>query len=318
MKIGYRTLKTAIAAPVAVLIAELLQLDHYGSAGIIAVLCIQPTRKQSFLTAWHRIAAGLLSIVFAYFIFEYLGYSPLTIGLLLVLFIPVTNLFKIAPGIVTSLVILFHFYGDRMVTWPLVVNEVAIMLIGIGTALLLNLYMPSLDAKLMKLQREIESNYQSLFRHFSSYLKGECTTINEELLKQLERNFVLASELVQRDIENTFSRNAQRQQQYFAMRELQLTSLRRMITTIKQLKATVDQSLKIAYLFDDLADAIYPKNPVDYYLEQVQELRRYFERDSLPKTRQEFEIRANLFYLLFEIEQYLTIKHKTITEGDSE
>ncbi|MBM7542458.1 aromatic acid exporter family protein [Amphibacillus cookii] len=314
LKIGYRTLKTAIAAPMAVLIAEWLQLDHYGSAGIIAVLCIQPTRKQSFLTAWHRIAAGLLSIVFAYLIFEFIGYHPITIGLLLLLFIPVTNALHIAPGIVTSLVILFHFYGDRAVTWPLIINEVAIMLIGIGSALILNLYMPSLDVKLMKVKREVEANYQLLFRDISAYLKGEKQALTDDLIANTKKHLIAANELVQRDIENTFSQNAYRQQRYFSMREVQLDSLERMLSIIKPLDVTVEQSHKIADLFEDLADAIYPDNAVNYHLQQIKKMRNYFEQDQLPQTRKEFEVRANLFQLLFEVEHYLLIKNRALTD----
>ncbi|WP_067836733.1 aromatic acid exporter family protein [Amphibacillus sediminis] len=314
MKIGYRTLKTALAAPIAVFIAQLLQLEHYGSAGIIAVLCIQPTRKQSFLTAWHRIAAGLLSIVFAYFIFEFIGYSPFTIALLLILFIPITNLLKIAPGIVTSLVILFHFYGDRMVSWELIINEVAIMLIGIGSALIFNLYMPSLDAKLTKIKSEIERLYQASFRNFAAYLRGEESTLPYQMVNAISEHLEEANQLVRRNIENTFSRNAQRQQAYFSMRGVQLETLNRMVDMIKPLEVSLDQSRRIASLFEDLADAIYPDNAAQYYIDQIAQLRETFEHDPLPLTRQEFEIRARLFHILFEIEHYLIIKNQTVTE----
>lgn len=46
-KIGYRTIKTAIGAPVAIFIAQLLQLDYAISAAVITMLCIQTTRRAS-------------------------------------------------------------------------------------------------------------------------------------------------------------------------------------------------------------------------------------------------------------------------------
>ncbi|WP_440895797.1 aromatic acid exporter family protein [Amphibacillus sp. Q70] len=314
MKISYQTFKMIIAVPIAVLIAEWLELNHPGSAGIIAVLCIQSTRKQSFLIAWHRLSAGLLSIVFAYFIFEYLGYHPWTVGLLLLLFIPVAHLLKIAPGIVTSLVVLFHFYGARSVNGAIIINEIAIMAIGIGVALILNLYMPSLDRKLTKLKNDIEANYQLMFRDFSAYLKGEKREIPTRHFTELKTQLYDAEEWVQKNIENTFSRNAYRQQQYFSMRKVQLDSLEQMLRLIQPLEVTVEQSHKIADLFTDLADAIYPNNAVLYHLDQVQWLKGYFAKDQLPKSRQEFEIRAHLFQLLYEIEHYLKIKNRAVTE----
>lgn len=315
MKISYHTFKMIIAVPIAVLIAEWLELNYPGSAGIIAVLCIQPTRKRSFLTAWHRVAAGLLSIVFAYFIFGYIGYRPWTVGLLLLLFIPVADLLKISPGIVTSLVVIFHFYSARSVDLSMIINEIAIMVIGIGIALILNLYMPSLDGKLTELKNEIEKNYQLVFRDFSAYLKGEQSEVPTNRIINLRSQLYNAEEWVQRNIENTFSRNAQQQQQYFSMRKIQLDSLERMLQLIQPINVTLKQSHIIAELYSDLADAIYPNNAVTYHLDQVQWLKSYFEKDQLPKSRQEFEIRANLYKLLSEIEHYLLIKNRAVTEN---
>ncbi|GEN57215.1 hypothetical protein GCM10012290_10700 [Halolactibacillus alkaliphilus] len=314
MQIGYRTLKTAIAAPAAVWIAELMQLDSYGSAGIIAVLCIQPTRKQSFLTAWHRIAAGLLSMVYAYVIFEWIGYSPLTIGLLLLLFIPVTDKLNITPGIVTSLVILFHFYAARRVDIDIIINEALIMFIGIGVALILNLYMPNLDNKFADLRIQVESNYQSFFRNVAKYLRGEVVTINGEMLIATKKALKEADILVQRDLENTFSKSTSYRRSYFSMREIQLHSLERMLKVIRPQMVSVKQAKLIADLLDDLADAIYPENPVDYHIHSVNDLLDRFEKQDLPKTREEFEIRADLFQLLNEIDHYLTIKNQTVKD----
>lgn len=54
-KIGYRTIKTAIGAPVAIFIAQLLQLDYAISAAVITMLCIQTTRRASYLKAWIKV-----------------------------------------------------------------------------------------------------------------------------------------------------------------------------------------------------------------------------------------------------------------------
>lgn len=314
MKIGYRTLKTAIAAPIAVLLAELLQLDHSGSAAIIAVLCIQPTRKQSFLTAWHRIAAGLLSIIFAYFIFEFLGYTPLTVGILLITFIPVTNKLNITPGIITSLVILFHFYAAETVDIPLIINEVSIMFIGIGLALLLNLYMPSLDQDFQDLRRRIESNYQTLFSEIAKYLRGEGSIVNVSLIEDTKKAFQEASELLTREKENTLHKSTSYESRYFSMREMQLYALSRITDVLKPQMVNVVQARQLSYLFEDLADAIYPNNPVDYHIEQIKDLKLRFEAQALPKTREEFETRADLFQLLNEIDYYLNLKHQSLKD----
>lgn len=51
MRIGMRTVKTAIAATLAIILAEWLHLEYAVSAGIIAILSVQNTKKRIFTTS---------------------------------------------------------------------------------------------------------------------------------------------------------------------------------------------------------------------------------------------------------------------------
>ena len=221
---------------------------------------------------------------------------------------------RIAPGIVTSLVVLFHFYSVKDVNQALILNEIAIMGIGMGVALIVNLYMPSLDKKLVQLKSDIETNYQQIFRNYAAFLSGKKKVIIPRRINELNKQLDDAEKWVQRNIENTFSRNAYRHQQYFSMRKIQLDSLEQMFKIIEPLDVTVKQSHRMAELFNDLADAIYPDNAVNYHLDQVSWLKTYFAEETLPKSRGEFEVRASLFQLLAEVEHYLKIKNRSVKE----
>ena len=48
---------------------------------------------------------------------------------------------------------------------------------------------------------------------------------------------------------------------------------------------------------------------------QLEEYEESIRETELPKTREEFEIRANLFYLNFEIKNYLIIKNNIFIEA---
>ncbi|MRH42132.1 aromatic acid exporter family protein [Aquibacillus halophilus] len=308
MRIGYRTIKTAIGTPFAIWIAELLSLENYVSAGILTLLCIQPTRKRSFLSSWHRLGACLLAMVFAFVVFELVGYHPASIGILLILFIPATVKLKLTPGIVTSSVILLHLYSSQFITWNLIWNELGLIVIGIGTALLLNLYMPSLDTNLIEMQKKLEDNFKIILQEIAIYLRegrqtwtGKEITETEDLLNEAER-------MVLRDLENHLLRGNHPYYDYFIMRKKQFELLRRMLPLISQMTVLYEQSYRMADLFDDLADSIHPGNTASIHLQTIRELKQQFEGDELPKTRKEFETRANLFRLLYEIEQYLVLK----------
>ena len=49
-----KTIKIAFAAVAAILFAELLNLEYAVTAGIITILSIQNTKKETFKTAWNR------------------------------------------------------------------------------------------------------------------------------------------------------------------------------------------------------------------------------------------------------------------------
>lgn len=314
MKIGYRTLKTAIATPLAIWLAELLQLHNFVSAGIIAILCIQTTRKRSFLSAWHRFGACIIAMIYSYLIFELIGYHPIAIGLLLLLFIPTTIHLNLTPGIVTSSVILLHLYSSTHITWELIWNEFLLIVIGIGSALLLNVYMPSLDTKLNTLRKKLESNFVLILEEIALYLHEGRKTWTGKEIAEVEKLFKQAELLVARDVENHLLRDEHPFKLYFIMRKEQFLLLKRMLPLISQLNELNTQADRIGEFFDHLAASVHPGNTANQHLADIKDLKQQFEADPLPKTRAEFEARANLFQLLHEIEEYLLIKKELTPE----
>lgn len=308
MKVGYRTVKTAVGTPIAIWIAQLLSLTNFASAGILTILCIQNTRKRSIVSASSRFAACLLAMLFSFAIFETLGYHPLTIGLMLILFIPATIKLNIKEGIVTSSVIILHLYSYQHIDITSIVNETLLIVVGIGVALILNLYMPSLEGKLKDKQLAVEQNFQIILKEIAAFLRtGNQLWSGKELTETaaiLER----AKALAYRDVENHLLRDHHPYYHYFQMRHKQFELLERMLPLISRIHHTSDQSIMMADFFEELADHVHPGNTAVLYLKQIQSIKKNFEENELPKSREEFESRASLFTLLNEIEQYLIIK----------
>ncbi|MDC3414461.1 aromatic acid exporter family protein [Aquibacillus sp. 3ASR75-11] len=314
MRIGYRTLKTAVGTPIAIWIAQLMQLDGAVSAGILTILCIQTTRKSSVLSAWHRFIATLLAMFISIVVFESLTYHPITIGIVLLLFIPITVKWKITPGIVTSTVIILHLYQARDISFQLIGNELLLITVGIGTALLLNLYMPSLDKKLLEYQERLEHHFKVILKEIATFLRDGDQAWSGKELTETEVILDHAESYVVRDIENHLLRSHHPFYSYFQMRRKQFELLKRMLPLASQLNHTYAQSFQMATFFDELSDSVHPGNTSTIFLEKVHRLKKKFEEDALPQTREEFETRANLYRLLQEIEQYLILK-KTINKN---
>lgn len=142
-------------------------------------------------SSWERFVACVVGIIFSSVFFEGIGYHPLTIGLLLLLFIPTVVILKAKDGIVTSIVIILHIFSAGNVTLNLIINELGLIIIGIGVALLVNLYMPSVDKQLKAYQQEIEILFGNILNEMVHYLRtgdsiwdGREITAVEELLKK--------------------------------------------------------------------------------------------------------------------------------------
>jgi uncharacterized membrane protein YgaE (UPF0421/DUF939 family) len=307
-KIGYRTIKTALGTSISIMIAQMLQLDNFVSAGILTILCIKVTKKKSLRASWDRFFACLMAMVFSSLFFEGVAYHPLVIGLLLLFFIPAAVMVKVSDGIVTSSVIILHIFSAGDVTKELLLNELGIIIVGIGVALAANLYMPSLDTKLKEYRLRIEENFKIIFDEIIIYLRtNESKWDGREITETMEL-INEAKTLAFRDVENHFLRNDNLYYNYFKMREKQFEIIERVLPSVTSISLTVEQGEMIADFIEELSEHIHPGNTAIQFLEKLYRMRVSFEDMELPKTREEFEARAALLHFVKEMEQYLIIK----------
>jgi uncharacterized membrane protein YgaE (UPF0421/DUF939 family) len=307
-RIGYRTIKTAVGTAISILLAQQVGLENFASAGILTILCIQVTKLRSLRTAWDRFLACVLAMPFSAVFFEGISYHPLVIGLMLFFFIPTIVMLKAPDGIVTSSVIILHVYLAEKITMSIFLNELGVITIGIGVALLINLYMPSVDKKLKAYQSEIEENFKIIFCELVRYLRtgdsnwdGKEITVGARLLDE-------AITLALQDVENRFLRDENMYYHYFKMRNKQFEIIERILPIVTSITSTVKQGHMVADFLEDLSENIHARNTAHIYIGKLNEMKKIFGEMDLPKTREEFEVRAALLQLVNEMNEYLIIK----------
>ncbi|MFJ7746097.1 aromatic acid exporter family protein [Peribacillus sp. NPDC097295] len=308
-KIGYRTIKTALGTAIAIIIAQLLGLDNFSSAGIITILCIQVTKKKSVYASWHRFLACLIAMVYSTLLFHFIDFHPLVIGLILLIFIPTTVALNVNEGIVTSSVIILHLYGSGKITFSLLVNETILIAVGVGVALIMNLYMPSVEKKLFAYQDEIETNFSGILMAVVRYLRNNDHSWDGKEITETASLLNEAKSLAFKDVENHFLREEDLHYHYFKMREKQFEIIERILPLVTNIPLVVKQSGILADFIEDLAENVHPQNTAILYLKKLEELEAYFKGMELPQTREEFESRAALLQLMKEMERYLWLKH---------
>ncbi|MDM5211774.1 aromatic acid exporter family protein [Peribacillus sp. NJ4] len=308
-KIGYRTIKTALGVTLAIIIAQMLNLEYFSAAGIITILCIQVTKKKSVYASWHRFLACLIAMAYSSLMFQFIAFHPLIIGLILLIFIPTTVALKINEGIVTSSVIIMHLYGSGDITFSLLINETILIAVGVGVALVMNLYMPSVDKKLLAYQERIETNFSAILMGIVRYLRDNDHTWDGKEITETANLLNQAKSLAFRDVENHFLREEDLYYHYFKMREKQFEIIERILPLVTNIPLVVKQSGIVADFIEDLAENVHPQNTAILYLKKLEEMEIHFRGMALPQTREEFESRAALLQLMKEMERYLLLKH---------
>src|SRR5699024_3407332 len=131
----------------------------------------------------------------------------LVLSLLLAAFIPTTILLKMEKGIMTSTVITLNIYAFGTVKIDFIYNQLILPIIGIGTGLLVNLYMPSLDKQLKAFQNELEEKFQITLREIACYISEERMDWDGKEITEIEEMLEQIEELVERDKENHMLRD---------------------------------------------------------------------------------------------------------------
>ncbi len=308
MKIGFRIIKTAVGAGIAIALAQWLGLAFFTTAGMLTILCIKETKKRSIHSALEKFVATAVGGLFAAAFFQLCGFQPWVIALILLTLIPILVKIQAKDSVATSSVVILHLYMFNEITPSILLNELGIIVVGIGIALIMNVVMPSVEEDLKAYQERLEKNFKKIFSEFVVYLRyGESDWDGKEIIETGEL-LKEAKDLALRDIENSFQATDNHYFHYFEMREKQWEIIQRILPLVSSLDKTYRQSHQVADFLERLANGIHPGNTVDIHLDQLQEIKKEFKESPLPKDQTEFEVRASLYHFLKEMQRYLLIK----------
>jgi uncharacterized membrane protein YgaE (UPF0421/DUF939 family) len=314
---GYRTIKTAVGAGLAIWIASLLDLEFATFAAIIVIMCIERTKKKTLITMNKKFFASLLSLVIGALFFEVLGYYPIVFALFILLFVPILVRARIQDGFVTSMVVVLHVYTVKNANWAMFLNELYIIFIGMGIALLINSIMPNFKRDIETFKKEIEQKFEIILYEFSAYLRDSERNWDGKEILEVEDSINQSKSIAVQDVENHLLRKQNKDYYYLEMRENQLELLKHMMKIVAIVSSSslhVKQKEMFAEFLENLSENVHSGDTTDISLNELEELKASIRKTELPKTREEFEIRANLFYLIFEMENYLNIKKKLFSK----
>lgn len=307
-RVGYRTIKTAVGTGISIALAQYFDLHSFASAGILTILCVQPTKKKSVHAVYTRFVSSLIGMLYSFLAFEFFGYNPIVFAIMLLLFIPTLVSFNVTAGFVSSAVIIMHIYAAANFTWGLFFNELALMAIGFGTGLAVNMYMEDIQKELDYFRVQVEGLYRTIFSEIVKYLRNGDTSWDGSQLIVASEVLNKAKSLAFQDVENHLTRKDNLYYTYFDMREQQLEIIERVLPKITALPVMVQQAELVADFMEDLAEHIHSGNTAQHYRDKLDVVKKEFAALPLPESHDKFLAMAALYQFIEEMDQYLVIK----------
>ena len=163
-----KSLKITAGAILAILAASCLGLKYSATAGIITILSIQNTKKETIRTAAARAVAFGCALVLSFVCYRLLGYTVLAFGMYLLGFTLVCLLFGWTAAIAMDSVLITHFLAEKTMNVSMMANEIGLFVIGAGIGVLLNLHLRPRESEWRKpMRRSVRSfsEWRSVFGH---------------------------------------------------------------------------------------------------------------------------------------------------------
>lgn len=304
-----RTIKTALAALLAIIVAQELSLEYASAAGIIAILNIFETRKATIEGGLKRTLSAVIAIVIGGLAFEKLGYATWVFGLYLLIFVPVSFLLKIELGLGPSSVIVTHLLAFGEINSAIILNDMALVFIGTGFAMLTNFYAPNSQDQLNSLVASIDEDMKAILNMFGkSLVENLDVKLYEDKISVLEKDIKKAIDLAVIENDNMIE-NSREMLYNLHLREREMNLLEDMYYDLKTIppeysdgKYISDILIKTSENLTEDGDMIKVKKRIDY-------LKDHFHMMKLPENHEEFAIRSAVFQVFRSLDQFIEISN---------
>ncbi|MDE7274037.1 MAG: hypothetical protein K2N95_13420 [Lachnospiraceae bacterium] len=309
-----KAFKIALAAVLSILTANLLGLKYAVTAGIITVLSIQNTKRETLKTARNRGLAFLCALVLSYLCYSLLGFRVGAFIVYLFLFALLCLRAGWGEAIAMDSVLISHFLTEQNFGIEMLVNELLLFVIGIFFGILINLHLRKKEDEFDRLSRQVDDEIKGIVHRMAENLRRKDKTgYNPDCFARLEDKICLAKECALRNWNNTLWSQTSYELDYVRMRENQSRVLRNIYDSIVLIKMLPAQTVQVAGFFEEIEAQYHRENDVKDLLERLEKMLADMKLEKLPESREEFEARALLFYTLMQLKEFLRLKNQFVT-----
>ncbi|MDE6847704.1 MAG: aromatic acid exporter family protein [Lachnospiraceae bacterium] len=304
-----KLIKIAVGSVIAIFLADMLGLNYSTSAGIITLLTIQDTSRETIKISIKRIIAFLLAAFLSYIVFYLAGYHAFAYGIFLFIFIACCTPLHLGSAVSTNAVLVTHYLLAKNMSFPTIVNEALLLLIGAGIGTLLNLYMPGKEKEIRAIQRTLEEDLRTVLLRMSEYImKEDRSDYTGSCFDKLQMDIDNGMKTAFAYMNNTFFQESKYFIEYMNMREQQRVVLQDIYKKIMNIRIAVPQTKKVSDFINEIAVSFGESNNASELTTKLTELFEQMKDSQLPVTREEFEDRAMLYAILMDLRYFLLLK----------
>jgi len=304
-----RAIKISVAAIAAVLLAEALHLQFAVSAGIVAVLSVAFTKRETLQTAWSRFVAFAVALIIAAGCFNLIGYDNIGFFVYLAIFIVICQSMGWHSAMAMDSVLISHFLSLKNMGIEALTNEILLFVIGVGAGIIANIFLHKNTDYMKKMKQETDelmkrALHRMSLRIMNPLMEGYDGSCFETLSKTIDD----ASALARLNYMNQLSKKDTDDIEYISMREKQSDTLYEMFKHLSKIETVPMTAGLLSEFFEKVSEQYSMDNTVEDLLKDFAVLDAKMKEMPLPTDRCEFEDRARLFAVMRGLEEFLNLK----------
>lgn len=302
-------IKMSVGVVVAIAIATLLKLDYPLSAGVIALLTMLDIKRKSIEIAVTRFSSAIVALLISSLLFSVFGFQLYVLFVFLFIYIVLVYTFNAKAGLIVNTVLVSHLYGDQIVNFKSIINEIGLMFIGIVIALIVQIHVNNMVKDVKISIQELETKMKDIIEGMGHNLNNMCL-INASRVTIDELKVVLETgkKLATTYTNNYYIKDTSYYNKYFEMRSKQVDKLFNMERHFNKVIITKDEAVPISEFTLLVAKEFEENNDCVNLLINLEKLRKFYKNSKLPSSREEFEIRASMYQFLNDLEELILIK----------
>ena len=306
-----KILKLSLGSSLAIFIAYFFQLQYAMVAGVITLLVVKDTKKETIKGAMGKLLGFILCTLYSYLCFNFLGYNLWSFSLYILIIISTCFVLNIRYVIAMCVVISSHYLLQESMSIYWVLNETGLFIIGAGIGIIINMFMFSNKDHIYEGQQKLQKQVSLILVEISEMINKPGRDNN------IKHNISILSNLIDSSTKAAYfniNNNLLSDTKYFLDHMEIIKSQRNILNTlydlVSQLNYLPAQGQIVSNFINKVGNTSFEVNTVNDLLNDLEKMYNDMKTHPLPQDRDEFENRAILFLCLIEMKKYLINRKK--------